>query len=425
MFAESRILRGMICLGVLSLCCASSLGTAYGEPAADKALLQAIQKGNVAAVKGLFEQFSPDANKTYYFKKSYKGVEGHGKSPLIYALTLKDGFWPAFIKGKQLEIAEILLKNGADPNFRWRSHYNCDGREQSLVTYLLLESYKRQRSYRERVHRMLDALLAAGADVHAKHVKYFNCKPGKSKTRVKSQETIFDGRVRLNADVFALLVRHGLEFEKPGVLTAMGAMAGSEAKVKEIWETAFANGNLSPDSVDAKGRTALHTAARAGRLWLVNALLEKGARIDVEDEEDRQPLHYALQVEGPFREDRNCQSKEMKGRCMYPEVAELLVAQGANVNHLADGMTTSSVTPVSLAIDRAHSQESRYLPLIKVMTMLGADLNGVCHISRTTVRDKGNKQTALQYALKRRAGQKLKALLRESGAKDTPDTIGR
>lgn len=105
------------------------------------------------------------------------------------------------------------------------------------------------------------------------------------------------------------------DIEQPALHQA--AIAGRVAVVEALL-TAGVDVNMESDS----GKTALHAAAKFGRTAVVTRLLARGANIEAqEDVADRTPLHYAVYWN-------------------WPKVVKLLLDSNADIDAQAEGGTT-------------------------------------------------------------------------------------
>ena len=110
-------------------------------------------------------------------------------------------------------------------------------------------------------------------------------------------------------------------------------------------------------TVDAKGRTRLHTAAKKGDVWTVKALIGAGADVHAVDMDKMTPLHLAV----------------MRNRAEI--VRYLLAHSDARVDAAS---VDSGLTPLMFAVrnKRRRGQGSR-LPMVHALLGGGADVNAV------------------------------------------------
>jgi len=87
--------------------------------------------------------------------------------------------------------------------------------------------------------------------------------------------------------------------------------------------------------VTAKEKALLHSAAESGRLDILRLLLRKGANPNLQDEDGKTPLHYALDEYYSRRNDKED----------IMEIIELLVAYGADIEiEDNEGRSPESIT---------------------------------------------------------------------------------
>lgn len=94
-------------------------------------------------------------------------------------------------------------------------------------------------------------------------------------------------------------------------------IAAADNNLQKV-ESYLASGNFTANSKDQNGYTPVHAAAEYGHLDLIQRLIEKGADLNIQDNDGDTPLHA----------------------CEQPRVAEFLVRLGADLstkNH--DGLT--------------------------------------------------------------------------------------
>jgi len=100
----------------------------------------------------------------------------------------------------------------------------------------------------------------------------------------------------------------------------------------------------SQQSAPAPKTKPIHDATQKGDIEGVKQHLAAGADVNVKDDSGLTPLHYA------------------GGK----EIAEILIAEGADVNAKSDG---SGVTPLHFAADRGHTE------VVELLITAGADVN--------------------------------------------------
>ncbi len=162
------------------------------------------------------------------------------------------------------------------------------------------------------------------------------------------------GIILLVLPLFSLQTSHDEIFEaaKQGDLAKIQALVGK-----------------NPDLVNAKDQeqsTPLHSAAAAGRLKIVEYLIEKGADVNAWNNAHQNPLLYAayhgrseivclLLEKGAEYSEQDIYGRNVlhyPSREGHPEVVEILVKKGLDINQEDRG----GVTPLRFAIERGHTE---------------------------------------------------------------------
>ena len=284
---------------------------------------QAIERGNVAAVKNLLKD----------------GVDVNVKDPEGYtALILAAGYG-------YLDILELLLLEGADINGKGRSDY----------TALMLTA----------IAGTTDAtrfLINAGADIHAK--------------------SDLGGTALLNASIYGhtdiarLLMEAGADIEMPGNFTPlMAATKNGHIETTKLllqWGADFS-------ASDNDNITALAFAAHNGHSEIISLLIEKGANIDKKDKWGTTPLIVALKnghtevAKLLIEVGADINAQDNKGRNALgfasangqTEIIKLLIGSGADVNAQAK----SGRTALMLASAKGITE------VVQLLIEAGADID--------------------------------------------------
>jgi len=136
--------------------------------------------------------------------------------------------------------------------------------------------------------------------------------------------------------------------------------------------------------LEAKGgggkRTPLHGAAMFGRKEIAELLIAKGADVNAKNYGEWTPLHLAA-GEG------------------HKEVAELLIASGVDVNAKADG----ELTPLHFAADKGHKE------VVELLIAKGADVNFKHMMGQTPLDMASGKTANLLRKHGGKTGEELKA----------------
>jgi ankyrin repeat protein len=171
-------------------------------------------------------------------------------------------------------------------------------------------------------------------------------------------------------------------FNKKFLANMLRALKADPESVKNI--------NESDDSLGEKC-TAMHYAAQSGEVDIVKALLDRGAKIDIQDNDKALPLHYAV----------------LNG---YLDIVELLLDKGDPANDLHVRYTYSSPA-LYLAVNSGR------LDMVKLLADRGA---------RIDVEEAfGYKDSVLHLAAKRGHLEIVRYLVEEKYARlDGEDTYG-
>lgn len=127
---------------------------------------------------------------------------------------------------------------------------------------------------------------------------------------------------------------------------------------------------------DVDGRMPLHVAAEQGRWPVAKLLIKHGADINALDREGHSPIYTALMAGrtqvvqhmikmGAGFEPDQLFAEAVRNGVADRDVVELMLAQGADINHL----TKEGKTPLILAIEKGERV------LVKRLVLHGADVN--------------------------------------------------
>jgi serine/threonine-protein phosphatase 6 regulatory ankyrin repeat subunit B len=229
----------------------------------------------------------------------------------------------AAANGGFAEVAKVLLENGAEVNTT-----DFQGWTALYYAFWLYSSDDNEKKHRERAE-LVKALIASGADVNKKN-------QGTSPLI----NAITTGTPRLGSIEALLDAGADLHFKDNRGLTP-------------LYYAAFEGDRDVLDLIIERGDYAdtIHLAACRGDLDKVQTLLEKGADVNTKDEFGCTPLHWAA-------------------RARSPEVAGLLIANGADINATAG---PDNLTPFMAA---------RKLPVIELLVSKGVDINSQENLSK-------------------------------------------
>jgi len=248
----------------------------------DEKLMRASEKGDAETVEILLKQ---GANPNYRNKD--------GRTPLHFAAY-----------NGRADVAELLIRHGADVNAR-----DNDGR-----TPLRIAAYNGHVD-------VVKLLLERGADLNAKN---------------SENKTPLDvARERGQSDVARVIE----EFTRMPSELFEAVKSGDAARVKELLEK-----GADVNARDNKGWTPLHLAAQKGHADVAELLIKNGADVNAKNNYGWTPLYAAAQ-EG------------------HADVAELLIRHGADVN----ARDNDGRTPLRIAAYNGRVE------VVKLLLERGAD----------------------------------------------------
>ncbi len=129
--------------------------------------------------------------------------------------------------------------------------------------------------------------------------------------------------------------------------------------------SAILRGAANPNVPGADGRTALHRAAREGRVEDLKVLLENGGDVHLGDETGEQPLQMAAR----------------KGEL---ECVKLLIQAGADVNYIPPAEKSEySESALCSATRKGRNEEA--LAIVREMLRAGADPNAASSAKRLPI----------------------------------------
>jgi len=221
----------------------------------------------------------------------------------------------AAANGGFAEVAKVLLENGAEVNTT-----DFQGWTALYYAFWLYSSDDNEKKHRERAE-LVKALITSGADVNKQ------CQ-GISPLI----NAITTGTPRLGSIEALLDAGADLHFKDNRGLTPLyyAAFEGD----RNVLDLIIERGNYGD---------TIHLAACRGDLDKVQTLLEKGTDVNTKDEFGCTPLHWAA-------------------RARSPEVADLLITNGADINATAG---PDNLTPLMAA---------RKLPVIELLVSKGVDI---------------------------------------------------
>lgn len=236
---------GLLC--ILAMCCAAAVGSV-----AEEDIYQAVKSGDAAAVTKLLQQ-----NKA--------AVNARDTTPVPVTVTIGKEWtplhWAAFTG--HADVAEVLIKNGADVNARDAFGYTP-------------------------LHFAMSRQVAAVLVEHG------------AKTSAQSNSNgwtpLHRAAFASNKDVVQYLISEGADVNardrlgNPALYYAAGWSRSREVAQLLIQRGADIN------AADKAGWTPLHCAAYAGDAGMVKLLLSKGAQVNARDDFNRTPLQRAQEA---------------------------------------------------------------------------------------------------------------------------------
>jgi ankyrin repeat protein len=360
------------------------------RPPADnmgKELIEAAARGQTERVRALLT-VDADVNAT----------DEYGRTPLLAATELGSYYWREIIDHRaQLRsfaetetICQLLLKRGARPNIRDnRGNTALDyasGNQSPACIQLLLDHGGRITRHaglgtpalcaalQAAQYRVAGQLLARGAD---------------ARSRSERGEPALFAAIRGGVEPVQMLLEHGAD---PNVRSPDSSTPLMEAVLRNDPELVdlLLHWGADIDAQDHDGQTAL--AQAIGRPGMFFFLLDRGADVHAQDKNMGQlarPLHQSIDgplvfsssllidviakgtvqmVQAVLDRGANPNARNPRPALFYalakPEIAELLIARGANVN-ARDGETTALM----------EATQSGYTEAVRLLIRHHADLN--------------------------------------------------
>ncbi len=245
-------------------------------------------------------------------------ADGYGMTPLLYAAAVPN-----------ITVVEYLLNNGANPN-----HVADDGN-----TPLLVASRKGNLP-------VVESLILKGARIDS-----FG-EDGFTSLTIASE--------RGNKNLFDLLMKSGAN---PNAIVANSdtALIKSIIRTDAYFFDRLIAAGADPNLPGRAGNTPLIIATYANNLEIVDKLLSAGSRVNDVNDAGYSALHFVASIKG-----------------INPEIVELLVEKGADVNQSApDGLT-----PLKVACITGHADMAAYLyekganPKFEDSSAGGMEING-------------------------------------------------
>ena len=236
----------------------------------DGELFEAVASGNYNEVKKWIRK-GADVNArldsyphSHYF---FLSADGDGATPLHLAITFD-----------KLDIAELLINNGADVNAK-----NSDG---ATPVHLAITSDKGD---------IAELLINKGADVNAKSIY------GDTPLHYTALKNAISTDILANIANILLISKDADVNAKTTLKNAVSTASlliskGADVNAKNVW-----------------GSTPLHTAAYNNAVKVADLLISKGADVNAKNNNGEVPLHYAV-------------------RANAVDITNFLISKGADIN---------------------------------------------------------------------------------------------
>ena len=209
-----------------------------------------------------------------------------------------------------VEIAKLLLAAGADVN----ASAHCYGEEDDTLSLTATSAHPANAGV---MIPMLELLVAAGADIHRTSNGWTNVRACLANGQPEAAAWLADRGAEVGFSDAAGLgrldrVRHYLA---PNGALLNGA---TQQQLVAAWENAtwygridvaryFMDAGIDPNLANKRGATALHRAAFTGAVEVAELLIARGANVDARESEfDATPLDWAVHArsQGDRRDDR-------------------------------------------------------------------------------------------------------------------------
>jgi len=334
-------------------------------PPAQISIHEAAQSGSMERIAALLKQGA-----------AINAKDAKGMTPLLLAIS-----------GKHPEVARFLIDAGADVNTPNRQGLSpllaAVGSGDAETVRLLLGkganvNAKHARTGYTALHwaimmdseKLTKLLLAAGADVRAKG---------------NSGETVLDvAAYGASPAIGELLAAHGAEITSLHTAAYLGDLARVQA---------FVDGGVAVDEKrDMSERTALYCAAAGGRTQVVDYLIGRGSRVDIQDRMGQTPLHFAahaghmgvVQVlldrgaDADTKDGRGRTAKDLSQEAGHTEIVDLLnkrLLTPASIDKNQPGKRTEAIDanqPTRLLFNAVKAGD---IDQVKEQIANGADVN--------------------------------------------------
>lgn len=190
-----------------------------------------------------------------------------------------------------------------------------------------------------------------------------------------------------------ILQTAGLNINNPDVDGRTILHAAVESGTLHLVQQLLARPDIQIDARTAQGETPLMTAIAKHNLDIVNALLSKGAAVNIFNHEGISPLIKAVIIEDPDiitrllqvpTLDINLQSDELTGTALHfaavtnPKILQLLLNAQTNPPIQVDARDVGGVTPLGHAVYYVYPRE-----MIDMLVRAGADVDAQDNLGYT------------------------------------------
>lgn len=282
------------------------------------------------------------------------------------------------IEGRNIAVLSVFLENGADINagvgrsnaLRAAFESFCD----NAIVHLLLD-YGVDMSNGELFGTAGALSLAMTSWLPRKDVLQRMLQLPRD---VRYDTKALRSAARRGADYVSLLLEAGFDPNKEGDDGQTPLFIAAESSGPKVFELLIASGATVDERQDWEGRTLMHVAKYPE---IVNILIQHGISVDVLSSDSKTPLLTAIQGWEPYivaallehGADMNveCNGKRpIDYAVFYPEIIDVLVEHGADIN----SVNTGGKRPIHMLVDSSSKSKAYVLPHLH---LLGANMQAM------------------------------------------------